>query len=439
VVSPGLDEPFAPTGAAGDNRVIVFLHPPGPHRRPFTALSTLTLALGLILSVVPLSSQGAASRVIAIGDIHGAYDEFTTILKRAGLVNDDLRWIGGATTVVQTGDFTDRGTDTRKVMDLLMRLEREAPRGRFKVLAGNHEIMNVIRDFRDVTPEICATFATPASDARREDGWRQYERIAQARARLTDPPPPAYTQTREAWLAAHPPGCLEYRDAMGPSGVYGKWLRGLDIATIVGDSLFMHAGLNPSRPAPRSIEALNAELRDEVKRIDAFHKRLVDRRYAAPFVDVNAMLGIAVAEIQAANAAIAAAKAATAQEPTLDIPLLREAQDIVGLAKWAVVDPEGPVWFRGYASWPEADTTAQVHGFLDGLKVARIVIGHTQAADRRMRTRYGGRVVMIDTGMLTSYYMGEPTALEIAGGSLKAIYRDREVDLTPNTAPRPMP
>jgi hypothetical protein len=67
-----------------------------------------------------------STRLVAVGDIHGAYDEFVTILKRAGLINDALAWSGGRATLVQTGDYTDRGTDVRKVLDLLMRLEREA-------------------------------------------------------------------------------------------------------------------------------------------------------------------------------------------------------------------------------------------------------------------------------------------------------------------------
>ena len=39
----------------------------------------------------------------------------------------------------------DRGPDSRKVMDLLMRLEGEASKtgGRVHVLIGNHEAMNV--------------------------------------------------------------------------------------------------------------------------------------------------------------------------------------------------------------------------------------------------------------------------------------------------------
>ena len=113
------------------------------------------------------------------------YDGITTILRRAGLVDDALKWSGGRTVWVQTGDYTDRGTDVRKVMDLLMRLEQEAKAagGQAIVLAGNHEIMNVIGDLRDVTPEICATFATPTSEAVREDAWKQHERVARARAR----------------------------------------------------------------------------------------------------------------------------------------------------------------------------------------------------------------------------------------------------------------
>ena len=74
----------------------------------------------------PVLTAQSPTRLIAIGDIHGSYDGITTILRRAGLVDDALKWSGGRTIWVQTGDYTDRGTDVRKVMDLLMRLEQEA-------------------------------------------------------------------------------------------------------------------------------------------------------------------------------------------------------------------------------------------------------------------------------------------------------------------------
>ncbi len=67
-------------------------------------------------------------RVVAIGDIHGAYDNFVAVLKSAELVDAELRWTGGKTHLVQTGDVLDRGPDSRKSMDLLMDLEKQAKR-----------------------------------------------------------------------------------------------------------------------------------------------------------------------------------------------------------------------------------------------------------------------------------------------------------------------
>jgi hypothetical protein len=396
------------------------------------ALPLLLIAALAFAAAGTLTAQNAPARLIAIGDIHGSYDGLTTILRTTGLVDDKLRWSGGRTTVVQTGDYTDRGAGVKNVMDLLMRLEREARSGggQFIVLAGNHEVMNLIGDFRDVTPEICAPFVTADSASRREDAWKQYERVAQARSTAAPTPPAVYAMTKDAWLAAHPPGCVEYRDALGPNGVYGKWLREKDIAAVVAGTLFMHAGLNPSRPPPATINEVNDRLRAEVRRLDAFRKRLVDKRLATTAFDLQEYIDVTVVELQAASAAIEAAKAEGKELPALDVPFLREAQEITGIAKWTVVEPEGPLWFRGWATWPEDSTAAQVTAFLDQMKLTRVVVGHTPTADRRIAVRYGGRVVTIDTGMLAPYFMGNASALEISGARMKAIYADGEVDLT---------
>ena len=85
-------------------------------------------------------------RVVAIGDIHGAHDNFVAVLKSARLVDAELRWAGGKTHLVQTGDVLDRGPDSRKSIDLLMELEKQAKRagGRVHALIGNHEAMNIV-------------------------------------------------------------------------------------------------------------------------------------------------------------------------------------------------------------------------------------------------------------------------------------------------------
>ncbi len=93
-----------------------------------------------------------------------------SILKTTGLIDDSNKWTGGRTQLVQTGDYTDRGEGTRAVMDLLMALEPQAKAagGRAVVLLGNHEVMNLIGETRDVTREIFATFADANSEKRRQ-------------------------------------------------------------------------------------------------------------------------------------------------------------------------------------------------------------------------------------------------------------------------------
>ena len=49
------------------------------------------------LAAVLLLAAGLcrADRVVAIGDLHGAYDEFVGILLQTGLIDKDLNWTGG--------------------------------------------------------------------------------------------------------------------------------------------------------------------------------------------------------------------------------------------------------------------------------------------------------------------------------------------------------
>ena len=362
-------------------------------RRAYNNLSmraVLTTALIVWWLTPNLAQAPGAGRVIAIGDIHGAYAEFTAILRRAGLVNDRLAWSGGRATLVQTGDYTDRGAGVRQVLDLLMRLEREAKAagGQVVTLLGNHEVMNLIGDWRDVTPEICAAFTTSASS--------------------TDP-------------------CHDYRLAMSPSGRYGRWLRSKPIAARVADTLFMHAGINPARPAPRSIDEVNRQARNEIRRLDQYRQRLVRARLAQPTDSLQQILDVSVTELRTANEAVAKARAEGTELPPLDVALLREAQEILEIGKWSLVDPEGALWFRGYAQWDEAATTPQVFALLDALDLTRIVVGHTVTPDRKITPRYDDRVVLIDTGMLTSVYKGTPAALELTGNTLKAIYSTAEI------------
>jgi hypothetical protein len=53
-------------------------------------------------------------RIVAIGDVHGAYNNLVALLKNAGLIDEKRNWIGGKTHLVQLGDVVDRGPESRR-------------------------------------------------------------------------------------------------------------------------------------------------------------------------------------------------------------------------------------------------------------------------------------------------------------------------------------
>ena len=103
-------------------------------------------------------------RIIAIGDLHGDWTATLKSLKKAGVINNNMRWIGGDTIVVQIGDQVDKGGrgevnndehSELKIINFLDKLHKEATRtmGAVYSLLGNHEIMNVMGDFTYVSPK----------------------------------------------------------------------------------------------------------------------------------------------------------------------------------------------------------------------------------------------------------------------------------------------
>jgi hypothetical protein len=393
-----------------------------------TSRSRLALTAVALLAVATQAGVAQqATRIVAIADIHGAYAPFVAILGKAGLIDAQQKWTGGRTTLVQTGDYTDRGADVRRVLDLLMSLERSARSGggQATVLLGNHEVMNIVGDLRDVTPAIVLAFADDRSESRRESAWKQYEALVAARSKVRTTLPNAYQQTRESWMAAHPPGWLEYRDALGPRGHYGRWLRGKPVAASIGGTLFKHAGLSPDQPL--TVEVVNTRARDEMARFEKYLQALVERKMALPFFTLQEVLDVSASELQAATAIIDAAKAKGEQPnlETFDIAILKEAFEILKIDQWAIMSAEGPLWFRGFATWPEDETTnAKVTGLLSKLGVQRFVVGHTPQRDGRIAMRFQGRVFVMDTGMLAEVYKGRPSALDIRGADISAIYED---------------
>ena len=397
-------------------------------RRLVAPLLLICLALA---GIQPTSAQ-APNRIIAIGDIHGSIEGITSILQVTGLIDANRKWIGGKTQLLQTGDYTDRGAGTRAVLDLLMQLETQAKDagGRTVVLLGNHEVMNLVGETRDVTPEIFATFADANSEKRRQSAWDDYEKLAANKKDKGEPVPVVYAQTKEEWMAEHPLGYVEYKEALGPKGKYGAWLRAKPIVTEVDGNIFMHAGINPAS-APAKLEDLNVQAREEVRRMDRFIQQLVDLELAVPTFTLQEIVQVAASEIGLANARIAEAKAAgkDVDMRKLNMPMLNEAQEIMKVDSWIAINPEGARWYRGLSTVPDDPNGGPFAALLQKYGAKRFVTGHTPQANRSITIRFGGRAVLIDTGMLTSVYKGRAAALEIAGDSLTAYYEDGKIKL----------
>ncbi len=170
-------------------------------------------------------------RVVAFADVHGAYTELLTLLRETGILDAQDRWAAGHTHIVSLGDLLDRGADSRKVMDLLMRLQDEAQAagGQLHVLLGNHEAMNLLGDLRYVDAGEYAAYGDMEPAAERAQMRQRWE-AAQGAGSGT------------AFDQKFPPGYFGHRAALSPNGKYGQWLLTLPVAIVLNDSLFMHAG-----------------------------------------------------------------------------------------------------------------------------------------------------------------------------------------------------
>jgi hypothetical protein len=366
------------------------------------ALVTAIIAAALVLLAVPPATAG--ERVVAVGDVHGSYTGLVSILQRAELVDAETHWIGGDATFVQTGDLFDRGLEVRKVLDLLMRLQDEAVAagGKVIVLLGNHEGMNLIGYYRDVNPEIYATFADADSEQRRKAAFKDYKKYIAAKAKAMGvAAPPITGEVKDRWMAAFPPGWLEYNEALGPDGIYGAWLRKCPVAVVIDGVLFIHGGIGPDLEG-LSVDEINAEVAAELATYDRVRTIMVGKRLVPSTAGLQSM--------------VSAASELDPPDPELD--------GLADIDHWFVYSPGGPLWFRGAATWDEATNTERVIALLAGVGVERVVSGHTVQGGGHIETRFGGRVILIDTGMLKSHYDGRASALVIEKGSFTAVYAD---------------
>ena len=158
------------------------------------------------------------ARVVAIGDVHGSFDQVRMLLEGLSLIDESLAWSGGETHLVFVGDLLDRGPADRELLDLVRRLQEEAAAagGRLHVLLGNHDTMNLVYDFRYVSREGFRAFEEFEQPEDRPDAWKEYKRSMRGSALKHD-------QLRAAFDKRYPPGYFGRARSFGSGGVYGEW------------------------------------------------------------------------------------------------------------------------------------------------------------------------------------------------------------------------
>ncbi len=203
------------------------------------------------------------NKLVAIGDIHGDLSVAIKALKLAGVISmnvpdnfrdiNKINWTGGNTFVVQLGDQIDRvrpnklfndlctednnicddeGSDL-KIICLFERLHQQAVKqgGALLSILGNHELMNVDKDFRYVSPREFSEFGN-------------------------------YFKGKIELNSKYPYGYKERIEAFKPGGILSKKLACTRYSVVqVGSWVFVHGGISPQCASDYSLDEMNLYIR----------------------------------------------------------------------------------------------------------------------------------------------------------------------------------
>ena len=285
--------------------------------KPFfknSLLGFLLVFTGCVVQLAAAEDQWhSVARIVAVGDIHGDYENFVKVLTAAGLIDRRGNWAADDTHFVQLGDLPDRGPDTDEIIKHMKQLERQAKRrgGMVHALIGNHEAMNVLGDLRYVHAGEYEALRSRRSGTLRDNLYTRFV----ARLEAADSEFIADDALREEFNRLYPLGFVEHRRAWSEDGEFGSWVRVHNAVIKINRSLFLHGGISPEILGT-SISEINDRIRSD--------------------------LGGAL-------------------------------EEVLGLSELQ----SGPLWYRGLANGDEALEQAHVEAVLAFYDVDRIVVGHT--------------------------------------------------------------
>lgn len=161
-------------------------------------------------------------KMLIVSDIEGNFRGLTMILKGAGIVNEKFEWIFGNGHLIFAGDLFDRGVNVTECLWFIYKLESEAELqgGKVHLILGNHEMMNLRKDFRYVRNK--------------------------------------YSVNADSLN-------LEYDSWYSADSELGRWLRSKNSIEKIGDFLIMHAGISRDFPSDSlTITDINNNIRSSI-------------------------------------------------------------------------------------------------------------------------------------------------------------------------------
>ena len=262
----------------------------------------------------------AAGKILVLSDPHSNFKCFVSLLQGNGVIDKYLNWTYGKNQLVIIGDVFDRGTDATQIFWLIYQLEQEAADagGQLHFLYGNHEPMVLSGDIRYTN--------------------RKYKKLADSLG-------------------------MEFRQLMGPDTELGRWLATRNTMMVIGDNLFVHAGIS---------------------------QEFLDKNCTIPQVNEMVSRGLFM----------------TKEERKADGEL------------YFMFKSNGPIWYRGLVYSKKKYNPASeetVDAALARYGVKRIFVGHT--IFKNVRTFYRKKVIAVNVSNRENMLKGRSRGILIAGGN----------------------
>lgn len=266
----------------------------------------------------------AAEKILVLSDPHSNFKCFVSLLQGNGVIDKYLNWTYGKNQLVIIGDVFDRGTDATQIFWLIYQLEQEAADagGQLHFLYGNHEPMVLSGDIRYTN--------------------RKYKNLADTLG-------------------------MEFRQLMGPDTELGRWLATRNTMMVIGDNLFVHAGIS---------------------------QEFLDRNYSIPQVNEMISKGLFMTKDE------------------------RKANKEM----YFLVKTYGPIWYRGLvyskkkyhpASMETVDAALAKYG------VNRIFVGHT--IFKKVKTFYKKKVIAVNVSNRENMEKGRSRGVLIENGTYYSV------------------